>query len=190
MRTSDLRQWLTSRNLESLETTLTENEIDFDILFELTDDDMREIGLSLGARKRLRAAINETGQDEPSSPDGSRNAGGEAERRHLTTMFIDLVGSTELSVRLDPEDMRDVITGYQNAVAGVVTRYEGHVAKYMGDGVLCYFGWPTAHEDDAKRAARSGLEIVRAVSGMRTPGTDRRLRFGSAWRRAWSLSAT
>ena len=84
-------------------------------------------------------------------------------------MFVDLVGSTALSGRLDPEDMRTVITGYQNTVAGVVTRFEGHVAKYMGDGVLCYFGWPNAHEDDAERAVRAGLAITAAVKELKTP---------------------
>ena len=93
----------------------------------------------------------------------------DAERRHLTVMFVDLVGSTSLSGRLDPEDMRTVITSYQNTVAGVVTRFEGHVAKYMGDGVLCYFGWPKAHEDAAERAVRAGLAIAAAVKDLETP---------------------
>lgn len=179
---SDLRQWLASRNLEGLEAILTENEIDIDVLFDLSDDEMRELGLSLGARKRLRAAIKGGRRDEPpAEADPARSAAGEAERRHLTTMFVDLAGSTALSARLDPEDMRDVIMGYQNAVAGVVTRYEGHVAKYMGDGVLCYFGWPVAHEDDARRAARSGLEIAQVVSGMHAPdGETLAVRIGVA----------
>lgn len=174
---ADLKQWLSERDLGQLEPALAENEIDLDILFDLTDEDMRELGLSLGARKRLRAAIEGAA---PTAPAAAR-AGGEAERRHLTTMFVDLVGSTELSAGLDPEDMRDVITAYQNAVAGVVTRYEGQVAKYMGDGVLCYFGWPRAHEDDARRAARSGLEIIRAMRGLRAPdGRELKVRIGAA----------
>ncbi|MCP5082649.1 MAG: AAA family ATPase [Alphaproteobacteria bacterium] len=179
---SDLTQWLASRNLGSIEEALVENEIDFDLLFDLTDEDMREIGLSLGARKRLRAAIDDkAAAPAPSPGEEAKPSGGEAERRHLTTMFVDLVGSTALSAQLDPEDMRNVITSYQNAVAGVVTRYEGHVAKYMGDGVLCYFGWPTAHEDDAKRAARSGLEIVRTMKGMLAPeGQELTVRVGVA----------
>jgi class 3 adenylate cyclase/tetratricopeptide (TPR) repeat protein len=167
---SDLRQWLAAQNLENLEEPLIENEIDFDLLFDLTDEDMREIGLSLGARKRLRAAIDgNKDSGAPAVEKKARHTSGEAERRHLTTMFVDLVGSTALSAQLDPEDMQSIITSYQNAVAGVVTRYEGHVAKYMGDGVLCYFGWPTAHEDDAKRAAQSGLEIVRTMKGLLAP---------------------
>ena len=171
-----------SRNLDNLEAILIENEIDFDVLFDLTDEEMREIGLSLGARKKLRAEIDgRKGNELSVAEDEVRHAGGEAERRQLTTMFVDLVGSTELSAQRDPEDMRDLITGYQNAVAGVVTRYEGYVAKYMGDGVLCYFGWPTAHEDDARRAARSGLDIVQAMKGMRTPdGQELAVRVGVA----------
>ena len=165
---TDLRQWLSSHKLDALEAALTDNEVDLDVLFDLTDEDMREIRLSLGARKRLRAAIDDHRNGlTPAAGDTARQASGEAERRHLTTMFVDLVGSTALSAQLDPEDMAEVITDYQNAVAGVVTRYEGHVAKYMGDGVLCYFGWPTAHEDDAKRAVRSGLDIVDSMNGAR-----------------------
>lgn len=167
---SDLIEWLTQRKLLSLEAVLVENEIDLDVLFDLTDEDMREIGLSLGARKRLRTAIEASGSDQalsgaPNVTEVRRNA----ERRHLTTLFVDLVGSTALSARLDPEDMSEVIRRYQNTVAGIVTRYEGNVAKYMGDGVLCYFGWPVAHEDDAKRAARSALEIARSITEMRSP---------------------
>lgn len=179
---STLRQWLENHNLGNLEETLVANEIDLDVLFELVDDDLREIGLSLGARKRLRTALDAAGGElAPSTDSAKATAVGEAERRHLTTMFVDLVGSTALSAQLDPEDMREVITGYQNAVAGVVTRYEGHVAKYMGDGVLCYFGWPTAHEDDAKRAARSGLQIIDAISGLHAPnGQQLGVRIGIA----------
>jgi class 3 adenylate cyclase/tetratricopeptide (TPR) repeat protein len=179
--TSDLRKWLASRKLDTLEAVLVENEIDFDVLFDLTDEDLREIGLSLGARKRLRAAIEAArGDGDPAAAAEARQAG-EAERRQLTTMFVDLVGSTALSGRLDPEDMREVIAGYQNAVARVVTRYDGQVAKYMGDGILCYFGWPRAHEDDAKRAARSGLDIVEVLRDIRAPtGEDLSVRIGVA----------
>src|SRR5271168_4337516 len=84
-------------------------------------------------------------------------------------MFCDLVGSTALAVRIDPEEVRDVILAYQNAVAGEITRFEGRVAKFMGDGVLAYFGWPRAHEDDAERAVRAGLAIIHAISQLRTP---------------------
>ena len=167
---SDLGKWLSQRNLAALESILVENEIDLDVLHDLTDDDMREIGLSLGARKRLRNAIEAEDLDQPASaPVTFKDNKRDAERRHLTTLFVDLVGSTALSARLDPEDMSVVIKNYQNTVAGIVSRYEGHVAKYMGDGVLCYFGWPVAHEDDAKRAARCGLEITQSIADMQAP---------------------
>ncbi|MGI9365623.1 MAG: ATP-binding protein, partial [Rhizobiaceae bacterium] len=177
-----LVKWLEARNLEGLTEILERAEIDLDILHELTDEDLREIGLSLGARKRLRSAINGAELEAPPANENSRRTtSGEAERRQLTTMFVDLVGSTALSTQLDPEDMREVITRYQNTVAGVVTRYSGHVAKYMGDGILCYFGWPSAHEDDAKRAARSGLEIIEIVNGSMAPnGQELSVRIGIA----------
>lgn len=166
----DIGDWLSQRNLAGLESVLVENDIDVDVLFDLTDEDMREIGLTLGARKRLRAAIDAATTDEPTSGTGAPLDGKrDAERRHLTTLFVDLVGSTSLSARMDPEDMSDVIKQYQDTVAGIVTRYEGQVAKYMGDGVLCYFGWPVAHEDDAIRGARSALEIIRSVAKLRAP---------------------
>ncbi|WP_170763347.1 ATP-binding protein [Ruegeria lacuscaerulensis] len=167
---ADLVEWLARNKLANLEGILVDNEIDLDILFDLTDADMREIGLSLGARKRLQAAI-EAGEPGPPQPavSGSTVGRRDAERRHLTTLFVDLVGSTALSTRFDPEEMSEVIKRYQNTVAGIVTRYEGHVAKYMGDGVLCYFGWPVAHEDDAERAVRSGLAITRSITELRSP---------------------
>ena len=91
-----------------------------------------------------------------------------AERRQVTVMFSDLVGSTALSARMDPEDLREVISAYQKCVAETVQRFGGFVAKYMGDGVLIYFGYPQAHEDDAERAVRAGLELVAAVSDLKT----------------------
>jgi class 3 adenylate cyclase/ABC-type transport system involved in cytochrome c biogenesis ATPase subunit len=177
----DLLEWLASRKLEKLAQVLLDNEVDLDLLFDLTDDDMREIGLSFGARKRLKTAIDEARESRKAGGLASARSGSDPERRHLTTMFVDLVGSTALSGQLDPEDMREVITSYQNAVAGVVTRFEGHVAKYMGDGVLCYFGWPQAHENDAGRAVRAALEIVEALRSFSTPtGEPLTVRLGIA----------
>ncbi len=99
---------------------------------------------------------------------GEGRAGAEAERRQLTVMFCDLVGSTALSVRFDPEDLRDVIGAYQRCVANIVARFAGFVAKYMGDGVLIYFGYPEAHEDDAERAVRAGITVIDAVGRLAT----------------------
>ncbi len=137
----------------------------------LTGDDLKDIGIvSLGHRKKLLEAIAALAA-APAASQPARVAG-TAERRQLTVMFVDLVGSTGLSARLDPEAMSEVLRGYQNAVAGEIARLEGYVAKFMGDGVLAYFGWPRAHEDDAERAVRAGLAIVAAVARL-TAGGER-----------------
>ena len=168
---SDVRSWLAQLGLEKYGDAFADADVDYDILAELSDNDLRELGLSLGHRRKFLKAIAQQASSEREQPAAERPA--QAERRHLTVMFVDLVGSTALSGRLDPEDMRAVLTGYQNAVAGVVTRFAGHVARYMGDGVLCYFGWPRANEDDAERAVRAGLEVLQAIDHLRTPKGER-----------------
>ncbi len=166
----DIAQWLEGLGLGQYAQAFAENDIDLEILPRLSEEDLEKLGLSLGHRRKLQSAIEAVSVDEPSArlaapPEQEPEPHPpEAERRQLTVMFCDLVGSTALSSQLDPEDMRDVIRSYQDACAGVVTRYDGFVAKYMGDGVLVYFGYPTAHEDDAERAINTGLEIVEAVS--------------------------
>jgi len=176
----DIVDWLTENGLAKHAPLFAEAEIEFGDLAYLSDDDLKELGLPLGPRRRIEAAIrtlsDKTGlaSEErvsvvPPSPPVESAPASDAERRHLTVMFVDLVGSTEMATRLDAEDMRDVITSYQNTVAGVVSRYEGFVAKFMGDGVLCYFGWPRANEDDAERAVRAGLSIIDAVRKARAP---------------------
>ena len=133
---------------------------------------MKDIGIPLGHRRKIFAAINQGA--EPIQPVAEATRGVEPktqrapERRHITVLFSDLVGSTALSERMDPEDLREVISAYQKCVAEAVRRFDGFVAKYMGDGVLVYFGYPEAHEDDAERAVRAGLELVAAVSGLKT----------------------
>jgi predicted ATPase/class 3 adenylate cyclase len=141
------------------------------VLRDLTDQHLRELGLPLGARLKLLRAVAALGTREqtPASPEIMPPAPcTDAERRQVTVMFSDLVGSTALSARMDPEDLREVISAYQKCVAETVRRFDGFVAKYMGDGVLVYFGYPQAHEDDAERAVRAGLELVAAVSGLKT----------------------
>ena len=120
----------------------------------------------------------------------AKNKIAEAERRQLTVLFCDLVGSTELSARLDPEDMGGVIRAYQGCCAKVVERWGGHVARYMGDGVLAYFGWPQAHEDDAERAVKAGLELAAGVATAGHAGRQKPWRPGSASRPVWSWSAS
>jgi class 3 adenylate cyclase/tetratricopeptide (TPR) repeat protein len=183
MEAVDISRWLAELGLAQYADSFAENDIDSDVLADLSDSDLKELGLSLGHRRKLLKAVAAL---EPNAaqvaPTVNAPAGeSDAERRQLTVMFVDLVGSTALSSRLDPEVMRDIIAHYQNLVAGEVTRFEGHVAKYMGDGVLCYFGWPRAHEDDAERAARAGLAIMNAMLDMAAPdGEALRARAGIA----------
>lgn len=173
----DIESWLAELGLEKYVSAFTDAEIEFADLAYLTDEDLKEVGLPVGPRRRVNEAIKslrtgsgsniqepEASASKQSTPDViSPTPSSDAERRHLTVVFVDLVGSTEMATRMDAEDMRDVITSYQNTVAGVVSRFEGFVAKFMGDGVLCYFGWPRANEDDAERAVRAGLSIIDAV---------------------------
>jgi class 3 adenylate cyclase len=173
----DVGGWLRSLGLGQYEALFRANEIDADILPELTEVDFEKLGLPLGHRKRLLRAISglaAPGTLAETSAAASASTGAKpqdaAERRQLTVMFCDLVGSTALSVRFDPEELREELRAYQNAVSGVVARYDGLVAKYMGDGVLVYFGYPRAHEDDAERAVRAGLEIAAAVRSLETRG--------------------
>src|SRR3954447_13471876 len=181
----DVGAWLRGLGLGQYEQAFRDNDVDADVLPELTADELRELGVtSLGHRKRLLAAITalRAARAAPAAavppPDTSADTPpavppGEAERRQLTVMFVDLVGSTALSARLDPEEMGGVLRAYQNAVAGEVARFEGHVAKFMGDGVLAYFGWPRAHEDEPERAVRAALAVVAAVHALPAPAGER-----------------
>jgi len=164
----DVAVWLRGLGLEQYAPAFRDNDIDGQILSRLTAEDLRELGIkSIGHRRRLIDAISELGA---ASADIAVTAASsvvpaqpEAERRQLTVMFCDLVGSTALSARLDPEDLREVIAAYHRAVAEVVTRLDGLISRFMGDGVLVYFGYPQAHEDDAERAVRAGLGAIDAV---------------------------
>ena len=172
----DLGSWLRSIGLERYEPAFRENEINERVLPSLTQEDLKEIGVGpVGHRRILLEAIaalrtDASAQAPPSDslPTIETPPKDTAERRQVTVMFSDLVGSTALSARMDPEDLRDVISAYQKCVAETVGRFGGHVAKYMGDGVLIYFGYPQAHEDDAERAVRAGLELIAAVAGLKS----------------------
>ena len=174
--TENIGNWLEQLGLGKYTHAFVENEIDLDTLPYVTDEALEKIGVALGARLKILAAIAAQSPEDlirdvdaghqPGSTSRTRNA----ERRQLTVMFCDLVGSTALSASLDPEELRAVILAYQNAVVGEATRFEGHVARFMGDGVLVYFGWPRAHEDDAERAVRSALSMMQALSGLKDPG--------------------
>jgi class 3 adenylate cyclase len=187
----DVADWLRSLGLEQYESAFRENAIDAEVLRDLTAEDLRELGVSLiGHRRRLLRAIADLrvetpppiAETAPANPlpnpplpglvpgiTGEGRVGGEAERRQLNVMFCDLVGSTPLATRYDPEDLREIVGAYHRCVADTVGRYAGFVAKYMGDGVLVYFGYPEAHEDDAERAVRAGLAVIDAVGQLAAP---------------------
>ena len=164
-------EWLEKLGMSEYAQRFAENRIDFPVLPDLTDHDLEQLGVVLGdRRKMLRAIANleahkiTVAAAAPAGPPRDT-----AERRQVTVMFSDLVGSTALSARMDPEDLREVITAYQKCVAEAVRRFGGFVAKYMGDGVLVYFGYPEAHEDDADRAVRAALELIAAVTALNAP---------------------
>jgi predicted ATPase/class 3 adenylate cyclase len=170
----DLGEWLRSLGLERYEGAFRDNAIDETVLSDLTDQDLEKLGVLLGHRRKLLRAIAELNGGSKDTARPSTEAAAAiapqetAERRQVTVMFSDLVGSTALSARMDPEDLREVIAAYQKCIAKTVVRFGGYVAKYMGDGVLVYFGFPLAHEDDAERAVRAALELVTAVSDLKT----------------------
>src|ERR1700751_5655311 len=170
----DVAAWLRGLGLEQYAQLFRENDIDGEILCGMTAEDLKELGIgSFGHRRRLLNAIIALGGEPPthdvaqpatsptSAPASSPPI--DAERRQLTVMFCDLIGSTALSTRHDPEDLRELIGDYHRVVAATIGRFDGFVAKYMGDGVLIYFGYPHAHEDDAERAVRAGLAVIEAV---------------------------
>ena len=169
----DLGGWLRSLGLEQYEAVFRAHAIDSDVFSELSEGDLEKLSIPLGDRKRLIKAIRALVATSPghfaaeAGGDGVRRDGG-AERRHLTVMICDLVGSTALSARLDPEDMRTVIDAYHAACARIIPTYDGFLAEFRGDGILAYFGYPRAHEDDAERTVRAGLEVIAAVAALKT----------------------
>ena len=171
----DVAVWLRGLGLQRYEALFRENDIDAEVLSDLTDGDLEKIGVSLGHRRRLlKAAAALTGPTAATlaAANPIPPVADAAERRQLTVMFCDLVGSTAMSAGLDPEDMRQVIRVYQDACSGAVARYDGFVAKFMGDGVLAYFGFPRAHEEDAERAVRAGLDITAVVAKLETRANE------------------
>src|SRR6478672_9407045 len=169
-----IADWLKKLGMSEYAQSFAENDVDMAVLPDLTDQHLKDLGVSLGHRLKMLRAIRDLSNAsaavtapsalvdiEPARRD-------DAERRQLTVMFADLVGSTALSTTLDPEDLRSVIGAYHQCVAETVARFDGFVARYMGDGVLVYFGYPQAHEDDAERAVGAGLAVISAVGGLKT----------------------
>src|SRR3954469_23617972 len=172
----DVAAWLRALGLDQYEAAFRENGVNADILRHLTADDLKELGVAaVGHRRQLLVAIaklqDDTASSQAVSPSGDHPASIPAhdavphggERRQLTVMFCDLIGSTALGEKLDPEELRDLLHAYRTLCGDVIARYDGLVARYVGDGILTYFGWPAAHEDDAERAVRAALEIVETV---------------------------
>ena len=187
----DVSDWLAGLGLAQYAQSFAENGIDADVLPQLTGDDLKELGVTaVGHRRKLLTAIEALGSPSPPPPpawaalEGASSAQAEAaaspQRRHLTVLFCDLVGSTALSARLDPEDLREVIRRYHAMVADTVRTQGGFVAQYMGDGALIYFGYPAAHEDDAERAVRAALLICKAAPSVEVKGASLQVRAGLA----------
>ena len=186
----NIAKWLRTLGLERYQVTFRENDVTADLLPNLTAEDLRDLGIgSVGHRRQLMDAIGELRRkdaptDEPVqlsiSPSENVRSPETAERRPLSVMFCDLVGSTAMSSRLDPEDLREVIRGYQACVASTIQRFDGFIARYVGDGVLIYFGWPEAHEADAERAVRAGLAVAAAVGEMPARSEPLQVRIGIA----------
>jgi class 3 adenylate cyclase/tetratricopeptide (TPR) repeat protein len=162
-----LQAWLASIGLGRHAEVFRQNGIEIDVVGDVSEDDLIRLGLSLGDRIRLKRALAKMpDRDRPPSATYSEWAGSAAERRRLTVLFCDLVGSTDLSTRLDPEDMREVIGRYLDVVSATVARFGGHVARLIGDGILVYFGWPQAHEEQVERSVIAGLELIANVAGL------------------------
>ena len=165
--------WLEDIGLGQYVELFAQNHIDLDVLPDLSEADLAQLGITLGDRKRLMRAIARLAAahaparaEPPAKPATTAPSGREGERRQLTVMFCDMVGSTALSARMDPEDLREVIRRYQETCAEVIGRFDGYIGHYVGDGILVYFGFPRAHEDDPRRAVQAGLEIVEKVQAL------------------------
>ena len=178
----DVAGWLQNLGLGQYASAFAENAIDIDVLSELSEHDLERLGIPLGHRKRLVRAIREMAPGGSSSKPVTSERGpvapterpptGAAERRHLTVLICDLVGSTALSARLDPEDMGAVIDAFQATCARITLAYDGFLADFRGDGILAYFGYPRAHEDDAERTVRAALDIIAAVARVKTAAEE------------------
>lgn len=165
----EIAEWLEQLGMSEYAQSFAKNRIDSSVLPDLTDQDLKDLGVVLGDRRKILRAIGKLGAASlAGSTSSAELVSQDAERRQVTVMFIDLVGSTALSTHMDPEDLRDVLSAYQRCVVEAVRYFDGFTARYLGDGALVYFGYPQAHEDDAERAVRAGLAVIAAVAGLKT----------------------
>src|SRR5215472_4991502 len=169
-----IAEWLASIGLSKYAQRFADNAIDLSVARDLTEQDLKDLGVLLGHRRKILRAIAELDGVAPAATETATEPvlRGEPERRHLTVMICDLVGSTALSTRLDPEEMRAVIDAYHAACARILQSYDGFLGDFRGDGVLAYFGYPCAHEDDAERSVRTGLDIIATVARLETPAAE------------------
>jgi class 3 adenylate cyclase len=183
-----IQDWLAELGLEKYAAVFAQHKITLEMLPDLTEADIDKLALPTGPRRRLMIAVQALGaatraqrSAQPADAVAEPGISYGADRRQLTVMFCDLVGSTALAERLDPEELRELMQAYRKACDEGVARYKGHVAQYRGDGLMAYFGWPSAHEDDAERSVRAALEIVHAVKAVRTdpPGCSHRVATGT-----------
>src|SRR3989440_7931518 len=165
-----IAEWLASIGLGEYTQRFADNAIDLSVIRDLTEQDLKDLGVLLGHRRKILRAIAELDAVAPAPTKTPTEPvlRDEAERRHLTVMICDLVGSTALSARLDPEDMGAVIDAYQATCARIMLSYDGFIADFRGDGIFAYFGYPRAHEDDAERTVRAALDIIAAVARLET----------------------
>jgi len=170
----DIAEWLASIGLSEYAQRFADNAIDLSVIRDLTEQDLKDLGVLLGHRRKILRAIAELDGVAPTPAETATEPAlrDEAERRHLTVMICDLVGSTGLSARLDPEDMNAVMDAYHAACARIMLTYDGVIGDFRGDGILAYFGYPRAHEDDAARTVRAGLDIIAAVARLKTPAAE------------------
>src|SRR5262249_44406707 len=165
-----IADWLKKLGLSEYAQRFADNAVDLSVIRDLTEQDLKDMGVLLGHRRKILRAITELDRVAPSPAEPMLRD--EAERRHLSVMICDLVGSTALSARLDPEDMNAVMDAYHAACARIMLTYDGFIGDFRGDGILAYFGYPRAHEDDAERTVRAGLDIIAAVARLETRAAE------------------
>ena len=179
---ASISDWLKGIGLEEYAALFVDNAVDLTTLAILTDDDLKELGLPFGPRKRVLAALKNQGHDrttDGAGPAGSGAAPLEGERRQLTVLFCDIVGFTEVAQQVDPEGLQTIVRRYEDACAVCISHYDGYVYQRLGDGVVAFFGYPLAHEGEASRAIRAGLEILESVARLEVPEVGRlRIRIG------------